>query len=114
MRVFFGFSIGSEASVENVKKTLSLAGGKRKENVEKTSRNRISQEAQKSYSRQTHVSYIESLPKSIKFNDFGGSCAPGPGWTRKRTENVKKTYRKRKENVKKTLRKNVKKTLRKT
>ena len=87
MRVFFGFSIGSEASVENVKKTLSLAGGKRRENVEKTSRNRTSQEAQKSYSGQTHVSYIESLPKPIKFDDFGGFVPPDQVGR----ENVKKT-----------------------
>ena len=92
MRVFFGFSICSEASIENVKKTLRLAGGKRKENVWKTSRNRTSQGAQKWYFGQTHVSYMEPLPKPIKFGDLGGFVPPaGPGWPRKRKENVKKT-----------------------
>ena len=84
--------------MENVKKTLSLVGGTRKENVGKTWRNRISQETPKRRFGQTHVSYIKSLPKPIKFDDLGGFVPPD----RVGQENVKKTLRKRKENVKKT------------
>ena len=73
--------------MQNVKKTSRIADGKRKENVRKTSRNRTSQEAQKSNSGQTHVSYIKSLPKPIKFDDFGGFVPPD----RVGRENVKKT-----------------------
>ena len=43
VRVFFGFSICSEASMEKVKKALRLAVGTRKDYVRKTLRNRTFQ-----------------------------------------------------------------------
>ena len=73
--------------MENVKKTLRLAGGKRKEIVRKMSRKRTSQVAQKRHFGQTHVSCIESLPKPVKSDDFGSLVPPDRGGR----ENVKKT-----------------------
>ena len=77
--------------MENVKKTFSLAGGKRKENVTKTSRNRTAREAPKRHFRQTHVSYLKPLQKNYQKCQSWQPCAPGPAWPRKRKENVKKT-----------------------
>ena len=110
MRVFFGFSICSEALTENVKKTLSLVDGTRKENVRKTSRNRTAREAQKRHFRQTHVSYVKSLPKAIKFDNLGSLVSPD----RLGRENVKKTLRTRKENVEGTRKENVAENVKKT
>ena len=57
--------------MENVKKTLHLAGGKRKENLKKTSRNCISQVVPKRHFGQIHVSYIKSLSKAVNSYEFG-------------------------------------------
>ena len=71
VNVFFELSICSEAPTENVKKTLSIADGKHKEHVMNTSRNRTTREPQKRNFRETHASYVKSLPEPIKLDDLG-------------------------------------------
>ena len=86
-------------------------GEQRKENDEKTPRNRTARGAPKWQFRQTHVSCVKTFPKDIKMDDFGNLVPPdqlGQG-------NVKKALQKHKEHVegkrKPRVAENLKKTL---